>query len=184
MLKEPSDKQGTVSALETTGSSLSSSLLTRLQCRDGDAFQRLVELYGPVVYGWCRRRGLQPADAADLGQEVFASVAQRIADFRRDRPSDSFRAWLWGIARHKLLDHWRGRERRPVAVGGSEAQAQLAQVAQDEDVSVPEGPPVGTRGLCCIARWSWSAWSLRTAPGKRSGGSRWRGRRWRTWLGI
>jgi RNA polymerase sigma-70 factor (ECF subfamily) len=148
MLKEPSDKQGTVSALETTGSSLSSSLLTRLQCRDDDAFGRLVELYGPVVYGWCRRRGLQPADAADLGQEVFAAVAQRIADFRRDRPGDSFRAWLWGIARHKLLDHLRDRERRPIAVGGSEAQAQFAQMAADEDVSVPEGTAGGdTRTL-------------------------------------
>jgi hypothetical protein len=63
MLKEPSDKQVTVSALETTGSSLSSSLLTWLQGRDGEAFGRLVELYGPVVYGWCRRRGLQPAPA-------------------------------------------------------------------------------------------------------------------------
>jgi hypothetical protein len=32
---------------------------------------------------------------------VFAAVAQRIFDFRRDRPGDSFRAWLWGIAWHK-----------------------------------------------------------------------------------
>ena len=143
MLKEPSDKRGTDAAPETTGSSLSSSLLTRLQRRDGDAFQRLVNLYGPVVYGWCRRRGLQPAAAADLGQEVFAAVAQRISDFRRDRPGDSFRAWLWGITRHKLLDHWRGRQRRPVAMGGSDAQVQLAQVAEDDDVSVPEGTAGG-----------------------------------------
>ena len=147
MLKEPSDKQGTDAAPETTGSSLSSSLLTRLQRRDGDAFQRLVNLYGSVVYSWCRWRGLQPADAADLGQEVFPAVAQRIADFRRDRPGDSFRAWLWGITRHKLLDHWRGRQRRPVAMGGSDAQVQLAQVAED-DVSASEETAAGdTRTL-------------------------------------
>jgi RNA polymerase sigma-70 factor (ECF subfamily) len=147
MLKEPSDKQGTDAAPETTSSSLSSSLLTRLQRRDGDAFQRPVELYGPVVYGWCRQRGLQPADLADLGQEVFAAVSQRIADFRRDRPGDSFRAWLWGIARHKLFDHWRGRQRRPVAMGGSDAQVQLAQVAED-DVSASEETAAGdTRTL-------------------------------------
>jgi RNA polymerase sigma-70 factor (ECF subfamily) len=147
MLKEPSDKQGTDDAPETTSSSLSSSLLTRLQRRDGDAFQRLVNLYGPVVYGWCRRRGLQPADAADLGQEVFAAVAQRIADFRRDRPGDSFRAWLWGIARHKLLDHRRGQQRRPVAMGGSDAQVQMAQVAEDDATTSEETAAGDTRTL-------------------------------------
>ena len=40
-----------------------------LQIRDGAnqaAWQEFVNLYGPVVYGFARKRGLQDADAADI----------------------------------------------------------------------------------------------------------------------
>jgi RNA polymerase sigma-70 factor (ECF subfamily) len=50
---------------------------------------------------------LQAADAADLGREVFLAVAKGIASFRRDKPGDSFRGWLFGITRNKVVDHWR-----------------------------------------------------------------------------
>src|SRR2546429_6346288 len=49
------------------------------------SWRRLADLYGPLVYGWCRGRGLQPADAEDVLQEVFLTVASRIGDFRRER---------------------------------------------------------------------------------------------------
>src|SRR5436309_658081 len=46
--------------------STSTSLLARLRARDRDAWSRLAKLYGPLVYGWCRRRGLRAEDAADV----------------------------------------------------------------------------------------------------------------------
>ena len=52
-------------------------LLTRLKDgADADAWREFVHLYGPVVYGFARKRGLQDADAADLMQEVLRSVAR------------------------------------------------------------------------------------------------------------
>ena len=56
-------------------SSTSVSLIARLRDQDGDAWQRLVKLYGPLVYRWCREAGLQASDATDVGQEVFGAVA-------------------------------------------------------------------------------------------------------------
>ena len=41
---------------------------------DADAWRQFLRLYGPVVYGWCRHAGLQPADATDVGQEVFVAA--------------------------------------------------------------------------------------------------------------
>ncbi len=41
------------SAFETS-SSTSTSLLRRVKARDPDAWQRLVNLYGPLVYRWAR----------------------------------------------------------------------------------------------------------------------------------
>ena len=82
-------------------------LLQRVQARQPAAWERFVDLYAPLVLHWCRRGGLSTEDAADVFQEVFRSVAEHIADFRRDRASDTFRGWLRTITRNKMLDHFR-----------------------------------------------------------------------------
>jgi hypothetical protein len=52
------------------------SLLVRIRDRaDNDAWARFVEIYGPLIYGFVRKRGLQDADAVDLVQDVLRSVA-------------------------------------------------------------------------------------------------------------
>ena len=113
-----------------TSDSTSLSLLQRVRTHDPDAWRRLVEFHGPVVYGWCRRCGLQPDDAADVLQEVFVAVNRRIGDFRRERPGDSFRGWLWTIAQHKIQDWFRARHGQPTAAGGTDAQLRMLRVAE------------------------------------------------------
>ena len=109
-----------------------SSLLERVRMHDRTAWARLVGVYGPTVYGWCRRAGLQPADAADVGQEVFAAVARAIDGFRHDRAGDTFRGWLRVITRNKLIDHSRRRQKQPEAQGGTEAHRQFQQLAEQD----------------------------------------------------
>ena len=81
------------------------------------------------MYRWCRKSGLQAEDAKDVFQEVFFAVATHLADFRREGPADSFRAWLRTIARNKVRDFYRRRSNLPEAEGGSVAQIRLQQVA-------------------------------------------------------
>jgi RNA polymerase sigma-70 factor (ECF subfamily) len=71
--------------------------------------------------------GLQPADAANVVQEVLQSVAVHIGGFHRDRTGDSFRAWLRRITQNKIHDHFR-REKRQLAhaAGGTDAYQRLA----------------------------------------------------------
>jgi RNA polymerase sigma-70 factor (ECF subfamily) len=123
------------------------SLLVGLRGADRDSWQRLAELYGPLVYGWCRKRGLPAVDAEDLLQEVFLVVAARVADFRREKPGDTFRGWLWGITRHKVGDWLRRHKREAQAAGGSDAAQRLAELPEPD---VPEEAPDGGRsaGLC------------------------------------
>lgn len=129
--------------------STSSSLVDRVKARDGDAWRRLVDLYGPVVYGWCRRAGLRPEDAADAGQEVFSSVARGIAEFRHDQPGQTFRGWLWTITRNKIHDHFRALGRQPAAVGGSDFQQFLSHLPTDSaDRSSAVAPDPPAAGLC------------------------------------
>ena len=126
-------------------SSTSLSLLQRVRHRDQDGWRRLLYLYTPLVDHWCRGWGLQGADIDDLRQEVFQSVATGLAGYRRDRPGDTFRGWLWVIARRKYLDHCRRQERQPQAQGGSAAQWQLQQTP--EPTEPPEDSPDLVRGL-------------------------------------
>lgn len=118
-------------ALGTT-SSTSRDLLSMVRRRNGDGWREFVNLYGPLVYGWCRQAGVNPIDAADVTQEVFARVFAAIDDFRHDRPGDTLRGWLRVICRNKLLDHFRARTKNPTAVGGTEARHQIAGIAATE----------------------------------------------------
>jgi RNA polymerase sigma-70 factor (ECF subfamily) len=107
--------------------------LLGLKARDPRAWQRLAFLYAPLVYRWCRQRGLQAADADDVVQEVFRTVLARIGDFRRDRPQDTFRGWLWMITRNKLGDHFR----RAARVGLTAAET-LEQLPAEEPTIEPD----------------------------------------------
>jgi RNA polymerase sigma-70 factor (ECF subfamily) len=119
-------------------SSLSSSLLERVRQHDTEAWRRLVAIYSPLVYRWCRRSKLQPSDAMDVLQEVFRAVATAIGSFRRDRAGDSFGGWLRTITRNKLRDYFRSRARQPQAAGGSEAQKRLEEAAAFDSADLPE----------------------------------------------
>lgn len=102
--------------------SSASSLLAGVRQRDPDAWRRLTAIYGPAVFEWGRRAGLQPADAADVLQQTFASVAGGIDHVQWDRPGDTFRGWLWTVFNSRLMDFYRQRRRQPQAVGDSEVK--------------------------------------------------------------
>jgi RNA polymerase sigma-70 factor (ECF subfamily) len=104
-----------------TSDRTSLTLLERALGQDQLAWTRLVELYAPLVYAWCRAAGLQPADAADVAQDVFTAVAQHLLNFVPDPAKASFRPWLRTIARNKITDLHRRRLAEPVAHGGSGA---------------------------------------------------------------
>ena len=123
------------------------SLLQRLRTSDEDAWRRLVHLYAPLVRYWCVRSGVAGPDIEDISQEVFLVVANRLSDFRRDRPGDTFRGWLRTITRNHLLNHLRRRSQAPNAAGGSDARRLLDNVAIQTDLETDEDPRVELNGL-------------------------------------
>ena len=74
---------------------------------DPAGWNRLVLVFAPIVYRWCRRSGIRQADAPDIVQEVFTTVAHGIANFQRQRAQGSFRAWLATITRSRVRDYLR-----------------------------------------------------------------------------
>src|SRR5476651_2703324 len=84
---------------------------------DHGAWREFMNLYGPVVYGFARKRGLQDADAADLMQDVMRSVASAIGQLDYDRTRGSFGGWLFTITRNKIFSFLSARRIRPQATG-------------------------------------------------------------------
>jgi RNA polymerase sigma-70 factor (ECF subfamily) len=86
----------------------SASLLRRLRLPDQpEAWAQFVRLYSPMLYTWARHLGLQHADVADLVQDVFTTLVQKLPTFSYDNHK-RFRGWLWTVTRNK----WREKHRR------------------------------------------------------------------------
>jgi RNA polymerase sigma-70 factor, ECF subfamily len=115
-----------------SSSATSRSLLARVKADEPDAWERLVGLYAPLVLHWCRGKGLQDPDVADIFQEVFRAVVANVGGFRREREGDTFRGWLRRITQNKLRDHFRRRERDVQGVGGSSARERFAQLPEPQ----------------------------------------------------
>jgi RNA polymerase sigma-70 factor, ECF subfamily len=131
------DRPEEIPSVPPSSEATSPTLLARVQANQAGAWERLVDLYAPLVYHWCRRWGLGPDDTSDVFQEVFRSVAEHVGRFHHDQPGATFRGWLRTITRNKVRDHFRRNADQPRAVGGSDAQLRLLEMPDpaDEDPS-------------------------------------------------
>jgi len=87
----------------------------------------LLDLYDtalPRVYGYVLSRCGEQALAEDLTAETFLAAVDAV---RRDDPPPLSTAWLVGVARHKLVDHWRRQAREERGLGA------VGEDAPDED---------------------------------------------------
>lgn len=109
----------------------SATLLQRVRQRENSAWERLVDVSGPLINPWCVRCGLSPDDANDVKQEVFISISKNIKGFRRERSSDTFRGWLRAITRNHIRAYYRKIAGQPKAVGGSEANERIQDLPDD-----------------------------------------------------
>ena len=115
------------------------SLILRLpRSADAAAWREFVEIYEPLVLRFARRRGLQEADAQDLVQRVFTSVAGAVDRWQPDPKRGKFRAWLFRIARNHLINQAALR-RRERPVGGS---TQVRRLHDEIDQRVIEASDV------------------------------------------
>ena len=101
------------------------SLLLQIQSHENRlAWEEFVEIYRPVVYGVAVSRGLQHADALDLVQAVFVSVANSISRWEKMDGKTRFRNWILRVAKNATIN---ALTRRPPdqAVGGEGLQQEL-----------------------------------------------------------
>jgi RNA polymerase sigma-70 factor (ECF subfamily) len=88
-------------------------LLRKAQKGDERAFQTILETYEGPVFNYVLRMVGDRALAEDLTQEIFLRIYQGLAGFSlRCR----FTTWLFQVAKNRVLDELRARERKPQSV--------------------------------------------------------------------
>lgn len=106
------------------------SLLERLrQPGDAAAWSRLVRLFTPLLYSWARRLEPDPQDAADLVQDIFLVLVQKLPQFKYDE-NKSFRAWLHTVTLNKCRENRRRRSLPGLPAGLEKAEPAAPDVAQ------------------------------------------------------
>jgi RNA polymerase sigma factor (sigma-70 family) len=109
------------------------SLLVRLRDpQDEAAWTQFVAIYGPLIYGYARKQGLQDADAVDLSQDVLSSVSVAAGRLEYDPKRGTFRNWLFTVVRRKLSNWHRSRKNRPHGSGNPAVHRLLEQCPEPE----------------------------------------------------
>ena len=102
-------------------------LLDRILRGETDLYLQVVRRHELMLRGYLAGRLYNLAEADDLAQEVFVAAWRDLAGFRR---GEDFGAWLRGIARHRLLVHFRSHQRRAGAV--ERFRAEVSRLLADE----------------------------------------------------
>lgn len=82
------------------------SLITSAQAGEETSVGELFERFHQAIYRFLAYRVGSKEDAEDLTQTVFLEMVKSLPQYR-PRQNASFSSWLFRIARHRLIDHYR-----------------------------------------------------------------------------
>jgi RNA polymerase sigma-70 factor (ECF subfamily) len=111
---------------------------------DPEGFRAFYEEALPRVYGYFLHRcGGSVVVAEDLTSETFLAC---VHELKREKKVEAPMAWVYGIARHKLVDHYRRQERE-------ERSLALAYEAEEpeEELVVTDDPEAQERAIAALA---------------------------------
>jgi RNA polymerase sigma-70 factor (ECF subfamily) len=122
----------------------------------------LVDLYDhalPEVHGYLASRCRSEALAEELTAETFMAAVDAV---KRETVPDLSVAWIIGVARHKLVDHWRRQERESRAI---RAIAEPADEPAHDEWDVHLDSMVAQETLAALGAHHRSALTLRYLDG-------------------
>ncbi len=105
--------------------------------QDPARFGEIYELYVKRVYRYLYSRAGNAQEAEDLTAQTFLAALESLDRFKED---GCFAAWLFGIARNKVVDHYRRRDKAILLnedEPGEAGEDALAAIIRSERAKVP-----------------------------------------------
>lgn len=123
------------------------SVIAAIRRGETDKFRLILREYGLLVRGYLAARLHHQEDVEDLAQEVFLIAFERLDSYEPGH----FGAWLVGIARNQLRNHWRAGRRRADAM--ERFREEVGEVIEPEfdEISREFSPSEIDRLLHCIS---------------------------------
>lgn len=88
-------------------------LLDRLKnWEDHESWRVFFDIYSRLVYSFALKAGLTGAEAEEVVQETFISVAKKMPEFNYDPAKGSFKSWLLHTTQWRIADQFRKRNQR------------------------------------------------------------------------
>jgi RNA polymerase sigma-70 factor (ECF subfamily) len=105
-----------------------------------DGWAPFVDHYGPKIFSWCRSRGLQPADANDVLQNVLLRLHTSMKKSPWDPKRGLLRSWLKRVTQNAVIDYIDSLRRQRLQATApdwletiADANEQLADDLADEE---------------------------------------------------
>ena len=136
--------------------------------KDRKAAARFVATHSDAIYGYVRHRLMPRTDLVDdVVQEVFLAALKALATFQG---TSSLRAWLIGIARHKVDDLYRQQLRAPGPLPGGDDGEEEPSSDEPSIDDILDTARLRERARAVLARLPerynfmlvWRYWELRT----------------------
>lgn len=102
---------------------------------DMRAFEALYDRHALPVWRFVQRSVQNAALADDLVQDVWFSVVRHAPQYE---PRAKFRTWLFTLAHHRMVDHWRTQKNHTSLDAETEDGASLAEMLAAESGFGPE----------------------------------------------
>ncbi len=84
----------------------------KMKSGDKEAAGKIFDHFSPLIYRYFMGKTLNRPVSEDLTQDVFLKVIDKIGTF--DKKTGNFTAWIWKIAKNRLIDHYREKKSVPL----------------------------------------------------------------------
>lgn len=110
-------------------------LLIRLRdAEDHRSWAEFTEIYTPLLFGFCLKRGIGREDTADIIQGAMSNVARAMRGFEYDPAKGTFKSWLFTVLRNAISTHFRKENRKPLTPGETQLVRTLdAEAGREEE---------------------------------------------------
>lgn len=97
------------------------------------AWREFVASYEPFLKRLCERQGVPPRHTPDVTQQILATVARSVNQWRDDGHPESFRRWIHRVARNVVIRFMTQERRQAAGQGGSDLVSILQEIPDKPD---------------------------------------------------